>query len=132
MKLESVPLCLKSPHIGSWSTHRALKLIRHENNLNMYIDTVLSANNNSPLASEVRRKEINIVNITLSKLTLQRVPVIMKGLNVGFCVDKWSVEYLADTAGDRPVKVHVSPVTQMDFINKNFLYRYESLGYIFL
>ena len=54
----------------------------------------------------------------------KRHPVVLRGLNIGTCVDKWKyVDYLKEAGGAHPVKIHVSPVPQMDFINKNFLYR---------
>jgi tRNA wybutosine-synthesizing protein 5 len=56
-------------------------------------------------------------------MVLQREPVILRGLNIGPCTEKWSPEYLAVKGGERDVKIHVSKTAQMDFINKNFMYR---------
>lgn len=52
-----------------------------------------------------------------------RVPVVLKKLNIGNCQRKWDVNYLSQVLGETPVKVHVSPVGKMDFIKKNFQYK---------
>ncbi|XP_074857129.1 tRNA wybutosine-synthesizing protein 5 isoform X2 [Carettochelys insculpta] len=51
-----------------------------------------------------------------------REPVVLKGIDLGICTTKWTVDYLSQTAGDKEVKIHVSPVPQMDFLSKNFVY----------
>lgn len=53
----------------------------------------------------------------------QRKPVVLRGLDIGSCKEKWTSEYLVEKGGDREVKIHVSKTPQMDFINKNFMYR---------
>ncbi|XP_041433025.1 tRNA wybutosine-synthesizing protein 5 isoform X3 [Xenopus laevis] len=53
----------------------------------------------------------------------QRKPVVLKGLHLGDCSTKWTVDYMSKTGGSKEVKIHVSEVPQMDFIRKNFLYR---------
>ena len=56
-----------------------------------------------------------------------REPCVLKGLDIGPAPDLWTTEYLMDKLGQderEPVKVHVCPHRCMDFINKNFLYRY--------
>ncbi|CAL1538086.1 unnamed protein product [Lymnaea stagnalis] len=53
----------------------------------------------------------------------KREPVILRGVDVGHCVQKWNLDYLACHASQQEVKVHVSSSCQMDFLNKNFLYR---------
>ncbi|XP_061186498.1 tRNA wybutosine-synthesizing protein 5-like [Saccostrea echinata] len=54
----------------------------------------------------------------------ERTPVILRGQYIGDVTEKWSsVEYLAEKGGAKPVKIHVSPIPQMDFINKNFAYK---------
>ncbi|KAJ8252813.1 hypothetical protein GJAV_G00205900 [Gymnothorax javanicus] len=52
-----------------------------------------------------------------------RSPAVLRGVSLGPCLDKWTVDYLREMGGDREVKVHVSAVPQMDFLRKNFLYR---------
>lgn len=54
----------------------------------------------------------------------ERKPVILRGQDIGNVTETWSsVDYLAEKGGTKPVKIHVSPVPQMDFINKNFAYK---------
>ncbi|CAI5761983.1 JmjC domain-containing protein [Podarcis lilfordi] len=52
-----------------------------------------------------------------------RKPVVLKGIDLGPCMTKWTVDYLSQASGNKEVKVHVSAVPQMDFLSKNFLYR---------
>ncbi|XP_041473533.1 tRNA wybutosine-synthesizing protein 5-like [Lytechinus variegatus] len=53
----------------------------------------------------------------------KRNPAVIRGLDIGPCVEKWTAEYLASQGGDTEVKIHVSPSSKMDFINKNYAYR---------
>ena len=52
-----------------------------------------------------------------------RQPAVLRGVPLGRAPSLWTPDYLAGQCGDQPVKVHVSPVPQMDFIQKNFVYR---------
>ncbi|XP_062907981.1 tRNA wybutosine-synthesizing protein 5 [Mobula hypostoma] len=52
-----------------------------------------------------------------------RKPAILKGIHLGTCTSKWTVDYLSTAGGNQEVKIHVASVPQMDFINKNFIYR---------
>ncbi|XP_048339679.1 tRNA wybutosine-synthesizing protein 5 [Sphaerodactylus townsendi] len=52
-----------------------------------------------------------------------RKPAVLKGIDLGPCTSKWTVDYLSQTVGSKEVKVHVSAVPQMDFLSKNFVYR---------
>ncbi|XP_077175504.1 tRNA wybutosine-synthesizing protein 5-like isoform X1 [Paroedura picta] len=52
-----------------------------------------------------------------------RKPAVLEGIDLGPCTAKWTVDYLSQAVGDKEVKVHVSPVPQMDFLSKNFVYR---------
>ncbi|XP_030643023.1 tRNA wybutosine-synthesizing protein 5 [Chanos chanos] len=52
-----------------------------------------------------------------------RRPAVLKDVPLGPCLEKWTVDYLAQKGGDRDVKVHVSSAPQMDFLHKNFIYR---------
>ncbi|KAG1653659.1 tRNA wybutosine-synthesizing protein 5 [Nymphon striatum] len=56
-------------------------------------------------------------------ISLCRKPVILRGLNIGICKQKWSLEYLKENAEDVDVKVHVTTEPNMSFIKKNFAYR---------
>ncbi|XP_060571208.1 tRNA wybutosine-synthesizing protein 5-like, partial [Ruditapes philippinarum] len=60
---------------------------------------------------------------TFNELYTKREPAVLRGLDIGLCREKWTPEYLAEKGGDREVKIHVSKTAQMDFINKNFMYR---------
>uniref|UniRef100_H2ZI59 tRNA wybutosine-synthesizing protein 4 n=1 Tax=Ciona savignyi TaxID=51511 RepID=H2ZI59_CIOSA len=53
----------------------------------------------------------------------KRKPCVLKGMDIGECRSKWTVEYLSDNCGPHDCVVHVSETSQMDFINKNYLYR---------
>ncbi|XP_076306272.1 tRNA wybutosine-synthesizing protein 5-like [Tachypleus tridentatus] len=59
----------------------------------------------------------------INEIYPQRVPAVLKNINIGKCTEKWTAGYLAEQVGNQPVKVHVSTSTKLDFINKNFLYR---------
>ena len=58
------------------------------------------------------------------KAGTSRKPYLLKKLNIGPAPSLWTPEYLRDRCGERSVRVHVTPVTLMDFMKKNFLYRY--------
>ncbi|KAK6165655.1 hypothetical protein SNE40_022541 [Patella caerulea] len=62
-------------------------------------------------------------DIFRSEIYPQRRPVVLKGLDIGPCTRKWTVDYLSKVGGSSEVKLHVCKTTQMDFISKNFLYR---------
>ena len=50
-------------------------------------------------------------------------PAVFKGLDLGDCLEKWTLDYLAIQAGaDRKVVVHESSRQAMDFLSKNFRY----------
>ena len=52
-----------------------------------------------------------------------RKPCLLKGVDIGRAPLLWTPEYLRERCGEKSVRVHVTPVPQMDFINKNFMYR---------
>ena len=52
-----------------------------------------------------------------------RRPAVLRGVPLGAAPSLWTPEYLSEKVGERLVKVHVSPVPQMDFVRKNFVYR---------
>lgn len=52
-----------------------------------------------------------------------RHPVILCGLDLGHAPMQWNPQYLRGKCGNHSVKVHVCPVTQMDFAKKNFAYK---------
>ncbi|XP_027721738.1 tRNA wybutosine-synthesizing protein 5 isoform X1 [Vombatus ursinus] len=59
----------------------------------------------------------------LLRIYPQRKPVVLKGIDLGTCTTKWTVDYISQVGGTKEVKIHVSSVPQMDFISKNFVYR---------
>ena len=52
-----------------------------------------------------------------------RQPTILRGIDLGRASHVWTHDHLCQRCGSRPVKVHVCPVAQMDFIKKNFAYK---------
>ncbi len=54
----------------------------------------------------------------------KREPAVLKGLDLGRAPEAWTPEYLGDAVGNQIVKVHVSPEPCMNFLSKNFVYRY--------
>lgn len=54
---------------------------------------------------------------------------MLEGIDLGTCTSKWTVDYLSQIGGGREVKIHVAAVAQMDFISKNFVYRYFLLRF---
>uniref|UniRef100_A0A8C6T8S2 tRNA wybutosine-synthesizing protein 5 n=1 Tax=Neogobius melanostomus TaxID=47308 RepID=A0A8C6T8S2_9GOBI len=50
----------------------------------------------------------------------KRRPVVLRGVCLGPCLEKWTPHYLREKGGDMEVKVHVSSVPKMDFLHKNF------------
>lgn len=59
----------------------------------------------------------------------QAKPVVITGLNIGACTDKWSKEYLVETLGfDRKVVVHEAQGDHMNFQKKNFSYNTKDFG----
>lgn len=60
---------------------------------------------------------------------LQRKPLVLEGIDLGPCTSKWTVDYLSQVGGKKEVKIHVAAVAQMDFISKNFVYRYFLLRF---
>ncbi|XP_053328256.1 tRNA wybutosine-synthesizing protein 5 [Spea bombifrons] len=61
--------------------------------------------------------------IFLQNIYPLRKPVILKGLDLGDCRSKWTVDYMSIAGGNQEVKIHVSEVQHMDFMKKNFIYR---------
>ncbi|XP_047225615.1 tRNA wybutosine-synthesizing protein 5 isoform X1 [Girardinichthys multiradiatus] len=70
-----------------------------------------------PIFTEVDRE------VFLKEVYPGRGPAVLRGVDLGPCVERWTVEYLGMKGGEREVKIHVSTVTQMDFLHKNFVYK---------
>jgi hypothetical protein len=62
-------------------------------------------------------------NFKTEYLIFKREPFVLRGFDLGECVNKWSVAYLSRVVKDKQVKIHVSAVSEMDFLKKNFIYR---------
>nr|CAB3267408.1 tRNA wybutosine-synthesizing protein 5-like [Phallusia mammillata] len=50
-------------------------------------------------------------------------PFVLKGYDIGPCVEKWSVKYLCSEGADKVATAHVSESPNMNFIDKNFSYK---------
>lgn len=57
------------------------------------------------------------------KVYPHRRPVVLRGIDLGRAPHAWSPGYLARACGDKRVKVHVCPVDDMAFLQKNFQYK---------
>lgn len=53
----------------------------------------------------------------------KRCPAILRGLDIGSCLGKWTAEYLSQHVGNKPVKIHVSETERMNFLTQNFQYK---------
>ncbi|EED23269.1 Leucine carboxyl methyltransferase family [Talaromyces stipitatus ATCC 10500] len=59
----------------------------------------------------------------------QAQPVVITGLDIGACTEKWSKDYLVQTLGsDRKVVVHEAQSDHMNFQRKNFSYKTKDFG----
>ena len=52
-----------------------------------------------------------------------RVPMVLKGVDLGHACSLWQAEYLAEKCGALPVQVHVTPDKKMNFLKRNFVYK---------
>lgn len=57
----------------------------------------------------------------------KRLPALLKAVDVGPCLEKWTPEFLVENTKDKEVRVHVSTSPRLDFINKNFAYKSVTL-----
>jgi tRNA wybutosine-synthesizing protein 4 len=59
----------------------------------------------------------------------QAVPRVLESVNIGPCLDLWTLDYLKEKIGnERQVIVHHSPTQSMKFQAKNFKYVKQSFG----
>ncbi|ESN93691.1 hypothetical protein HELRODRAFT_194025 [Helobdella robusta] len=65
----------------------------------------------------------DFVHVFKTQLYQKRVPLVIKSLNIGSCVENWSWKYLKEKWPDKVVKLHVSTSEQLNFIAKNFSYQ---------
>ncbi|GIY25279.1 tRNA wybutosine-synthesizing protein 5 [Caerostris extrusa] len=75
--------------------------------------------------SEISSKQIPIVSETelAHELLSKRVPFVLRGADIGPCIEKWTPANLSDVLGNEEVKIHVSEFQQLDFLKKNFKYK---------
>ncbi|XP_054277778.1 tRNA wybutosine-synthesizing protein 5-like [Macrosteles quadrilineatus] len=66
----------------------------------------------------------------VKEIQIRRQPAVLKGVKIGDCCEKWTPEYLMHHLGHLEAKIHVSPESKMDFINKNFQYKTLSMAEI--
>ena len=83
--------------------------------------------------SENAKKQVRVyygVNKSIfdAEISAKREPAILRGLDIGSACSKWRPEYLAQCGGEKTVKIHVCPTGRMDFIHKNFVYKYGFLN----
>ena len=57
-----------------------------------------------------------------ARLREDRLPVVIRGADLGPCTRTWSADYLIDHLRPRPVRVHVGTQPNLDFRSKNFTY----------
>ncbi|XP_053296333.1 tRNA wybutosine-synthesizing protein 5 isoform X1 [Pleuronectes platessa] len=62
-------------------------------------------------------------DVFLRDICPERRPALLRGVDLGPCLEKWTLEYFRLRGGDQDVKIHVSTVPQMDFLHKNFVYK---------
>ena len=63
---------------------------------------------------------------SMTTLSLQG-PLVLTGVPLGGCVDRWSDSYLERTIGENKVSAHVSTTRFLDFAGKNFKYEILTL-----
>lgn len=80
------------------------------------------------MSAVARRAPVPVVRLEDEATFLERVyptkrPAILRGIDLGRAPHLWTVDHLCAKCGSRPVKVHVCPMPQADFIKKNFAYK---------
>ena len=58
----------------------------------------------------------------------KRHPFVVRGVDLGACVEKWSPSYISENGPEDVAVAHVSPTPQMNFIEKNFAYKKMKFG----
>ncbi|KFM79069.1 tRNA wybutosine-synthesizing protein 5, partial [Stegodyphus mimosarum] len=72
---------------------------------------------------EVQKVPVLVDESTVGEFISQRKPFVLRGINIGSCIEKWTPEYLASVAGQEEVTIHVSEFPALDFLRKNFAYK---------
>ncbi|KAF9765970.1 tRNA methyltransferase ppm2 [Fusarium sp. DS 682] len=92
-------------------THQTIEIERHEPQFKLCINSI----------ERVKLQS----NSDFAKLVQNRKPVIIEGLSLGGCVDKWNPEYMVERVGaTKEIVVHECQTStgRMDFNSKNFRY----------
>ncbi|KAL9111039.1 MAG: hypothetical protein Q9227_004472 [Pyrenula ochraceoflavens] len=67
--------------------------------------------------------DLKTADVKLDEILQERQSLILKGLELGRCVDLWSNDYMINAIGsDKPVVVHKTSTSPMNFQKKNFSY----------
>jgi tRNA wybutosine-synthesizing protein 5 len=64
--------------------------------------------------------EINPSPEKIEEIVANRKPVLIRGLKIGQCTEKWTAEYLTTKCIESKVSVRISKQPILDFINKNY------------
>ena len=93
------------------------------------INTLKAPRGTSRFKSEVTPTGTNVNRTTISttadldSILEASKPLILTGMNLGSCTNKWTLEYLASkVGGDRSVVVHDATSKTMNFLAKDFKY----------
>ncbi|KAA8565863.1 hypothetical protein EYC84_009679 [Monilinia fructicola] len=90
--------------------------------------TLSSSTPVTPSLIKVSRVKLNS-SVDFDKILDAGKPVILEGLDIGVCIEKWSPEYLKDKVGaEREVVVHEALSEHMNFSSKNFAYVTKKFG----
>ncbi|QSZ35918.1 hypothetical protein DSL72_007040 [Monilinia vaccinii-corymbosi] len=91
--------------------------------------------NNLPSIAPVTQSLVKVSRVKLNspvefdKILDAGKPVILGGLDIGVCVEKWTPEYLKGKVGaEREVIVHEASSEHMSFSSKNFAYVTKKFG----
>ncbi|KAJ4368304.1 tRNA methyltransferase ppm2 [Neocucurbitaria cava] len=82
----------------------------------------------SPRVTEISRVQLRSAE-DFSQLVARSKPAIIEGLNIGPCVDLWTLDYLKEKLGpERELVIHKCSSDRMTFKDKNFQYVKESVA----
>ncbi|CCJ28572.1 unnamed protein product [Pneumocystis jirovecii] len=117
-------------------------LIYEHKNTDMHVSNFTNESNNCnidifdpTILNHINPKIENISSIKITsedewkKILEKNMPVVLKGLNIGTCVQKWTPKYLVSHIGStRKVIVHNAETNFMNFHVKNFNYETMDFG----
>jgi len=85
----------------------------------------LSANpttNDEMSPKDIRRLRIDTLHQWRAQVIQNSEVCVLEGLHFGDCIQKWTPEYLKSSVGDKPVIIHSTTASAMNFLQKNFKY----------